>query len=445
MPLRPDTRFARAGGIDIAYQVFGDGPVDLVWVPGWISHLEYMWELPEFASFLNRLARFSRVIAFDKRGVGLSDRTQGVATLEERMDDVRAVMDAAGSSKAALVGWFDASALLALFAASFPERTVALVVGAATAKMVQDDHQPWGPNAQFMRQMAEILAAREWGTSSYVKLLAPSMAEDEHFLSWWHRYERVAATPNTAAAMFKMNADIDVRRVLATIRVPTLVIHRTGMRIVDIRAARWFAEQITGARFVELPGDDIFPYVGDSDAVLDEIEAFVTGSKGGRDPDRVLLTVLVTDIVGSTDRAAALGDRRWRELLDAHHREVRRHLARFGGQEIDTAGDGFLVSFDGPGRAVRCAVNIVEGVQRLGLEVRAGIHTGEVERREDGSLAGVAVHIAARIAALARPSEVLVSATVTDLVVGSGLRFRDREVHALKGVPGEWRLYGVEQ
>jgi class 3 adenylate cyclase len=439
------TKFARAGGIDIAYQVFGSGALDVVWVPGWISHLEYMWELPELAAFLERLASFSRVITFDKRGMGLSDRVQGVPTIEDRMDDVSAVLDAVGSERAALVGWFDASAMLAVYAATHPERVSALVVGAATARWAADEQQPWGADPAVVTALAKLASEGGWGDGDTVGLLAPSMASDPHFTAWWARYERVAATPNTAAAMIRMNAEIDVRAVLPTIRVPALVLHRTNMPVVDVRAARWFAEQIPDARFVELPGNDIFPYVGDSDAVLDQIEQFLTGSRHGTDRDRVLATVLFTDIVESTDRLAQVGDRRWRSLLDAHNAEVRRLLARYRGQEVDTAGDGFFAVFDGPARAVRCAVGIVEGVQRVGLEVRAGLHAGEVERRADGSVAGMAVHIGARIAAMAAPSEVWVSSTVKDLVVGSGLQFADRGTHHLKGVPGEWHIYTVQQ
>jgi class 3 adenylate cyclase len=404
-----------------------------------------MWELPELAAFLDRLASFSRVITFDKRGVGLSDRVQGVPTIEDRMDDVGAVLDAAGSERAALVGWFDASAMLAMYAATHPERAAALVVGAATARWAADEHEPWGADPTVVAALAKMASEGGWGEGTTAALLAPSMASDAHFISWWARYERVAATPNTAAAMIRMNAEIDVRAVLPAIRVPTLVLHRTGMPVVDRRAARWFADQVPGAQFVELPGGDIFPYVGDADAVLGEIEQFLTGTRHGIERDRVLATVLFTDIVGSTDRLAEVGDRRWQVMLDAQRTEVRRQLARYGGDEIDTAGDGFFALFDGPARAVRCAVAIVEGVQRLGLEVRAGVHTGEVERRTAGNVAGMAVHIGARIAALAAPSEVWVSSTVKDLVVGSGLQFADRGSHHLKGVPDEWHLYAAQQ
>jgi class 3 adenylate cyclase len=438
----PATRYAKSGDVHIAYQVVGEGPLDLVFVPGFVSHLEATWESPPQRRFFERLASFSRLILFDKRGTGLSDRSSHVFTLEQRMDDVRAVMDAAASDRAALFGFSEGGPMSALFAATYPERTSALVIYGSYARRL------WAPDHPFGRSAAEfdaILATmeRDWGGPMGLDIWAPSVAGDEEFRRAWAAYLRLAASPGAALAVMRMNREIDVRHVLPAVRVPALVLHRTGDRLTSVDQGRYLAQHIPGARFVELPGDNHVAWVGDMDAILDEVEEFLTGVRHGPEPDRVLATVLFTDIVGATERAASLGDRRWRDLLERHHAAVRRELARFRGREIDTAGDGFLAAFDGPARGVQCAQAISSAVRNTGLDVRAGLHTGECEVMGD-KLGGLAVHIGARVAGLAGPGEVWVSSTVRDLVAGSGLRFADRGPHTLKGVPGEWRLFAVE-
>lgn len=437
------TQYARAGNLSIAYQAVGDGPLDLLYVPGWVSHVEECWEEPTLARFLSRLASFARLILFDKRGTGLSDRVpaERLPTLEERMDDVRAVLDAAGSGRAALFGFSEGGNLSALFAASYPERTRALATFGVFAKRRRSDDYPWAPTAEE-RDAAVELVEREWGRDMDLAVLAPSVAGDDAFKRRLTRYLRRSASPGAAAALLRMNTEIDIRAVLPAIRVPTLVLHRTGDRDASVEEGRWIAARVPGARFVELPGVDHLPWVGDQDAVLEEVEEFLTGVRRGPEPDRVLTTLLFTDVVGSTRTAADVGDRAWRELLDRHHAVVRCELERWRGRELDTAGDGFLASFDGPARAVRCAQAVVGEVEKLGLQVRAGVHTGECERAGDG-LRGIAVHIGARVGARAGPGEVLVSHTVRDLVAGSGLTFEDRGEHELEGVPGTWRLYAA--
>jgi class 3 adenylate cyclase len=437
----PETRYAKSGGLNIAYQVVGDGPFDLVYVPGWVSNVEAMWDEPSHARLLTRLASFSRLILFDKRGTGLSDPVglDQLPTLEERMDDVRAVMDAAGSESAALFGSSEGGLMSVLFAATFPERTEALVTLAIYAKRLWSPDYPWAPTPEA--RAAEIEAIeRTWGGEMDISTLAPSA--DEAFKRRAVAYLRRSASPGAAVALLRMNSQIDVRHVLPTIRVPTLVLQRVEDRDVNVEEGRWIAQQIPGAKYVELPGDEHLIWAGDVDAVVDEVEEFLTGRRPVPEPDRILATVLFTDIVGSTERASEVGDRRWRELLERHHTLVRTQLGRFHGRELDTAGDGFFAAFDGPARAIRCARAIREAVRELGLEVRAGLHTGECELVGD-KMAGVAVNTGARVAALAEPGEVLVSSTVKDLVAGSGIEFDDRGTHDLKGVPGEWRLYAV--
>lgn len=440
---RPETRYARSGEISIAYQVVGGKPFDLIWVPGWISNVEESWEVPEYAHFLHRLASFSRLILFDKRGTGLSDRVSNdrLPTLEQRMDDVRAVLDAVGSERAAIVGASEGGNLSLLFAATHPERVHALVLAAVYAKRLWSPDYPWAPTPEQREQDTQLIE-REWAGEMDVSQLAPSAAADPALMRRITTFFRRSASPGAAVALNRMNAQIDTRSVLPTIRVPTLVIQRAGDREVNAEEERWIASQIPDAKYVELGGDDHLPWLGDSDALLDEVEEFLTGIRRGPDPDRILATVLFTDIVGSTDRAAELGDRRWRELLAAHHATVRHQLEHWRGQEIDTTGDGFLASFDGPARAIRCACAIRDQVRTLGLEIRAGLHTGECER-VGAKLAGLAVHTGARVAARAGPSEVLVSRTVKDLVAGSGIEFEARGTHSLKGVPGEWELFSV--
>ncbi len=439
----PETKYARSGDVNIAYQVAGEGPLDLVYVPGWVSNIEVMWSYPPFAHFLRRLASFSRLILFDKRGTGLSDHVPAneLPTLEQRMDDVRAVLDAVGSERAALFGHSEGGAMCVLFAATYPERVSALVTVGVYAKRLRSDDYPWAPTAEEREADAEALAERGWSEIDFA-YYAPSRADDAEFRRWLGAYLRHGASPRAAAALLRMNSAIDVRDVLPTVRVPTMVLHRAGDRDVNVEEGRYLAARIPGARFVELPGDDHVIVGDDLDDVVDEIEEFVTGVRPMPEPDRVLTTVVFTDIVGSTDRAVALGDRAWRDLLDRHHELVRGELARHRGREVDTAGDGFLATFDGPARAVRCACAIRDAVRALGLDVRAGVHTGEVELRGDG-VAGIAVHTGARLAGLAAPGEVLVSRTVTDLTSGSGLVFEPRGEHELKGVPGTWQVFAV--
>jgi pimeloyl-ACP methyl ester carboxylesterase len=443
---RPETRYARSGDLNIAYQVTGEGPRDLVYVPGWVSNVEMMWEEPALARFLERLASFSRLILFDKRGTGLSDRVSNdeLPTLEERMDDVRAVLEAVGSDRAALFGHSEGGNMCLLFAATYPERTVALItLGCFAKRRDPGDDYPWAPTAEN-REESVADVERNWGhlRPQDVEYYAPSRLGDEQFVHNLERYLRGAASPGAAAALLRMNSYIDVRGILPTIQVPALVLHRAGDHDVNVAEGRYLASKIPGAKFVELAGADHWISAGDTDAIADEIEEFLTGTRPVPEPDRVLATVLFTDIVGSTERAAALGDRRWRELLAAHHSTVRNQLEHWRGQEIDTTGDGFLASFDGPARAIRCACAIRDQVATLGLAIRAGLHTGECER-VGTRLAGLAVHTGARVAARAGPSEVLVSRTVKDLVAGSGIEFEARGTHSLKGVPGEWELFSV--
>jgi pimeloyl-ACP methyl ester carboxylesterase len=439
----PETRYARSGDVNIAYQVMGDGPPDLVYVPGWVSNVELNWEEPGYRRFLDRLASFSRLIVFDKRGTGLSDRVaiDQLPTLEQRMDDVRAVMEAAGSERAVLLGVSEGGPMCALFAATHPARIASLIVYGSYARRAQSADYPWGrPQDEHDARMREIREG--WGGPVWLEPRAPSMMDDERFVSWWATYLRQSASPQAVLALTQMNYEVDIREVLPTVSAPTLVIHRTGDRIMQTEEARYLAQHIPGARLALLPGDDHLPWVADQDAILDEIQEFVTGTRPVHEPDRVLATVLFTDIVGSTERVAHLGDRRWGQLLQEHHGAIRRELDRYRGREIDTAGDGFLATFDGPARAIRCAAAICDVLRPMGLEIRAGIHTGEVELM-DSNIGGIAVHIAARVMAAARPGEVLASSTVKDLIAGSGIAFEDRGTHALKGVPGEWRLFAV--
>jgi class 3 adenylate cyclase len=437
----PETRYARSGDLHIAYQVVGDGPIDAVVVPGWVSHVEMAWELPQFRRFWERLASFSRLVMLDKRGTGASDRVEGVPTLEERMDDVRAVMDAVGSEQAAVLGWFEASPMCALFAATFPERTRALVLGGAMAKWACDDDFPWGPDPEILKVLTDSIEDA-WGQAATLGMHSPTAAADPEFLAWWKRYERMSASPGAAAALLRMNAEIDAREVLPAIRVPTLVVHRRNEPTISIEGARWVADHIPGARFAVVPGHDALPYAGEFDPLVDEIQEFLTGVRAGPPSDRVLATVLFTDIVDSTKRASELGDSAWRELLDRHNSTVRRQLDLYRGTEVGTVGDGFLATFDGPARAIQCALAVCKNLEPIGLRVRAGLHTGEIER-QGTDIRGIAVHIGARVAALAGPGEVLTSSTVKDLVIGSGIGFEARGSHALKGVPDEWLLFSV--
>ena len=421
----------------------GSGPPDLVFVPGFVSHVERVWEEPRGQLFLHRLASFCRVILFDKRGTGLSDRVGTMPTLEQRMDDVRAVMDATGTDRAAIMGASEGGPMSVLFAATYPQRTSALILFGAMARRAWAADYPWGRRPGEMEaRLASV--EQTWGTGASGDVFSPSHAGDDDYRKWLAAFERSSASPGAALAIVRMNMEIDVRHVLPVIRVPTLVLHRIGDRAVPVEHGRYLAAHLPAAKYVELEGIDHFPWAGDVHPLIEAIAGWLPGVRHAPEPDRVLVTVLFTDIVGATERAADLGDRRWRDLITQHHLVVRQQLERFRGREIDTAGDGFLAAFDGPARAVRCACAIGDAVRQLGLRIRAGVHTGECEVIGD-KLGGIAVHIGARVAALSAPDEVLVSSTVKDLVAGSGLRFFDRGVHSLRGVPGEWRLFAAER
>ncbi|HEU5207131.1 MAG TPA: adenylate/guanylate cyclase domain-containing protein [Gaiellaceae bacterium] len=440
--MNAETRYAKSGDLRIAYQILGDGPIDLLFAPGYLSHLEQNQWWPAYRAFFDRMASFSRLLVFDRRGTGLSDRILTLGSFEELMDDIAAVLDASGSERAALFGGAEGGPMCALFAATYPERTSALVLGASYARRRWAPDYPWGLDDETQQRILDGYEER-WGRVGFGShSIAPSLVDDERFQDWYAQAQRFSGTPASAQAWFRITMEIDIRGVLPAIRVPTLVIHRAGDRVIPVESGRYLAEHIPGARYAEVPGDDHFPFVGDVDSLVDEVEEFLTGTRPERERNRVLATVLFTDIVDSTRRAAELGDRRWTELLAEHHRRAQEELERHRGTIVRIEGDGTLSTFDGPARAVGCAHALRESVRALGLEIRAGLHTGEVELAATG-VEGIAVHIGARIAALGAPGEVLVSSTVKDLVVGSGLEFADRGVYELKGVPGEWRLYSV--
>jgi pimeloyl-ACP methyl ester carboxylesterase/class 3 adenylate cyclase len=442
----PETRYAKtADGVHVAYQVLGTGPVDMVFVMGWVTNIEVMWEEPAFARFLERLSTFCRLILFDKRGVGLSDRVPDdrLPNLETRMDDVRAVMDAVGSQRAVVFGVSEGGPMSMLFAATYPERTVALALYGTAADFTTRQPIYKEDNAAYLARMERLWGTEEFAAHEIREWAAPGYETDARLIAWLATYMRRSASPGAAVALERMNREINAEHALASIHVPTLSIARTDDRDFPVEDSRNTAARILGARFVELPGNVHFPWVGEQDAILDEIERFVVGAEEiEAELDRSLATVMFTDIVGSTERAADLGDRGWKQLLEEHHRRVRGQLARFRGVEVDTAGDGFFATFDGPARAVRCARSVIDAVAALDVEVRAGVHTGEVESI-DGKVGGITVVIGARVGALAGPSEVLVSQTVRDLVAGSGLAFEDAGEHDLKGVPERWHLYRV--
>jgi class 3 adenylate cyclase/pimeloyl-ACP methyl ester carboxylesterase len=435
----PEIKYARNGDVSIAYQVVGNGPVDIIYVPPFVSNLELQWQEPEQARYLQRLASFSRLVMFDKRGTGLSDRT-GIATLEERMDDVRAVMDAVGLERGVVFGTSEGGAMSLLFTATYPERVQALILYGAYARQVAAPDYPEGISPEIAKDRMEALRTR-WGQGIMAGFMAAERVADPAFLERQARWERLSASPGAVVALYQMICELDVRHLLTAVKVPTLILHREGDP-THAPKSRFLGRHIPGARMVELPGKEYYPFFGDQDAIFGEIEEFLTGTRSRPDVDRVLATVLFTDIIDSTRKAVELGDQKWRELLESHHSLIRDELKRFRGREIDTAGDGFFAVFDGPARAIRAAVAIVEKLLKLGIPVRAGIHTGECDVM-DNKLSGVAVHTGARVASLARPGEVLVSSTVKDLVAGSGLRFGDRGVHELKGIPGVWQLYSV--
>jgi class 3 adenylate cyclase/predicted alpha/beta hydrolase len=436
----PPIRYARSGDVHIAYQVLGQGPPDLVWVWGTLSHIELFWETPTGPWFYERLASFCRLITLDKRGTGMSDRVGPQPTLEERMDDVRAVMDAAESERAVIVGESEGGPMAMLFAATYPERTAALVLYGAFAKWVDDNFPGALTPAEFDRTVTDIVD--HWGEGRLFNWFLPSLAGLDALAELSARWERLATTPGGFRDLMAMNRQLDARPILPTISVPTLVLHRRDDGVVSVEQGRYLAANIAGARYVELEGADHLPNSGDIEAVLGEIEEFVTGMRGGHSSDRVLVTVLFTDIVSSTEQLTAQGDQRWKSLLNAHHRVLHEHIARFGGRRVNTTGDGIIATFDGPGRAIKCACAVRDAVRTFGIELRAGLHTGEIEQRGD-DVSGIAVHLAARIMSKASPGEVLVSRTVADLVAGSSVSFEDRGVHELKGVANQWQLLAV--
>jgi class 3 adenylate cyclase len=436
-PMEAQTKYAKSGDVHIAYRVFGEGSKDIVLIPGTLSHVELLWEWPVQEYLLKRLTSFARVIVFDKRGQGLSDRV-AEQTLDERIGDVRAVMDAAGSKCATIYGWSEGGPMALMFAATYPERTSALVLYGTLASI----KPVFGTPEQLEQTLAELSA--HWGEGRLVAMNAPSQARNESFVRAIGRLERASASPASIVALFRANYEIDVRHILPSMHLPTLILHRKRDALVKVEEGRYLAEHIPGARYVEIPGEDhTVTDLDTQDVIADEIEEFITGAHYRPEPDSVLATVMFTDIVASTERAAELGDRQWRGLLDNYYAAVRKELNAFRGREVKTAGDGVLATFDGPARAIRSACSLREKVRSLGLEIRSGLHTGECELMGD-DVRGIAVHIAARVATTAASGEILVSSTVKDLVAGSGLRFADKGMHNLKGVPGEWRLYTVQ-
>jgi class 3 adenylate cyclase len=444
MSRMPETKYARvADDSYVAYQVIGNGPIDLVYTSGWLGHVEAQWEYPALARFLERLASFSRLICFDRRGHGLSDPVDlDNISLEQWMDEVRVVMDAAGSDRAALLGAGEGGPMTILFAATYPERTSALLLVNTSASMAQRPNYPWGMPPGVQEQVKEGVQKSYWDRGSAARFIG-SVTSDEHDQMQLERLFRYATSPGMVRRLLTTSLEVDVRDVLPAVRVPTLVTHRSDDRMRRVGGGRQLASEIAGAKYVELPGVETHPWSGDQAAILDEIEEFLTGIRRAPESDRVLATILFTDVVSSTERLAQSGDRRWRDLFEEHKRVVRRELDRHRGREVNTAGDGFLATFDGPARAVRCAQAIVERMHEVGLDVRAGVHTGEIELAAN-DVTGIAVHIGSRVQDRAGPGEVFVSRTVVDLVAGSGLSFEDRGEHDLKGVPGQFQLYAVK-
>jgi len=439
--MRPETLYTRSGDVSIAYQVLGDGPIDLVMAPGWIFHLEVIWEEPSFEQMMRRFTPHFRVILFDKRGTGLSDHSIGDSTVEDRMDDIRAVMDAVGSEQAVVMGWSEGGTFAAVFAATYPERTRALIMYAAGARFVSAPDFPLGWTVES-RELFDTYLRDSWGSGFAATVVVPSRGDDEAFRKWFGRYERMSLSPSEAVVLSTANVGIDVRHVLPTIRVPTLVLHQRDDKFVDVELGKDLAGRVPGAKFVELSGPDHLFWFGDPEETVNHIVEFVTGARPKPEVDRVLATVMFADIVGSTERAAELGDRRWRDLLDGYYSVAGEEIERHRGRKVKTLGDGVLATFDGPARAVRCAQALAKQTKILGLDVRSGLHTGEIELISE-DVGGIAVHITSRVVGHAGPGEVVVSSTVKDLVAGSGIEFVDRGAHSLKGVPGEWHLYAA--
>lgn len=438
----PEVRFTRSGDVDLAYQVVGEGPIDILAMIGWVSHLEVLWELAECRRFIERLAGMGRVALFDKRGLGLSDRPPHVGNTEEMVPDALAVMDAVGMERAAIVGWVDAAAIAVTVAARHPDRVSALVLGEVLASSTADDEHPWALDPVPIGAIADVIEDGLWGQGILLPLVAPSVADDERIAGWWRKLERMSATPSMAANLLRRSVAIDIRPLLPRVAAPTLLLHRKDSSLIPAQGMRWMAGQLEQARYVEVPGDETPGFLGDVDRLMDEVEEFLLGTRVGAAVDRRVATVLFSDVVGSTERAASVGDRAWSGLLETHRAEARRLLARYGGREMNTAGDGFLIVFDGPTSAIQCALALCEASRQAGLEVRVGLHSGEIVF-EANDVVGMAVHIGARVAALASPGQVVVSQTVRDMVIGSRFEFDPLGRHVLKGVPGEWEIFRV--
>lgn len=444
--MKPKTRYAKSGDCNIAYQVVGDGPIDVVYIPGWVSNIDMMWTEPRLATFLTGLAKFSRLILFDKRGTGLSDRMFHLSSLEERMDDIRAVMDAVGSDKAVLFGHSEGGTVSTLFAATYPQRTIALITFGVFAKRKYSADYPWAPT-DAERQKFYKLVEDNWadGDMKGFGSLVPSLADDSKFMDWLASYFRSSASPAAALELARMNTEADLTGILGTIQVPTLLIYRTGDKDVHPDEGKYIAQRIPGSRLVELPGDDHLFWAGDSYAVLAEIQEFITGERPGKVFDRILATILFTDIVSSTKQLSAKGDAEWMKVLEAHNKIVRTELIKYNGKEIKSTGDGFLLTFDGPSRAIRCAEAIRNEVRTLDIEITAGIHIGECELFNDGDIGGIAVHVAARVLSKAEPGQILITRTVKNLLVGTGLEFTDLGDFSLKGIDESYRLFALQK
>ncbi len=438
----PEVRFTRSGDVDLAYQVVGDGDLDIILMIGWVSHLEVLWELAECRRFIERFAAMGRVALFDKRGLGLSDRPSDVGSIEDMVPDVLAVMGAAGMEKAAIVGWVDAAAMAVMVAASHPERVNALVLGEALAASTADDGHPWALDPGPLEAIADTIEEGMWGQGMLLPMIAPTESTDERISAWWRRLERMSATPSMAANLLRRSVAIDVRALLPQVRAPALLLHRKDSILIPGDGMRWMAEQLPDGRYLEVPGDQTPGFLGDVDRLMDEVEEFLLGTRLGGTADRRVATVLFSDVVGSTEHAASVGDRVWSGLLETHRAEARRLLARYGGREMSTVGDGFLIVFDSPTPAIRFAVELGRASSSAGLQVRVGLHSGEVVFETD-DISGMAVHIGARVAGLAPPGEVVVSQTVRDMVIGSRFEFDPLGRHILKGVPGEWEIFRV--